>query len=90
MTAKEYLEYIVQQIHTTVVATVDEEGLPGNQGQPQQNNHQYNHQGNGQYAPQSYQHAQQYANPGQYSTPQNYGTPEGYEEYNVSDGDLPF
>ena len=61
---------------------------PANQGQ--QNNHQYSRQGNGQYAPQSYQHAQQYANPGQYSAPQNYGTPEGYEEYNVSDGDLPF
>ena len=61
---------------------------PPNQGQ--QNNHQYNHQGNGQYAPQNYQHAQQYANPGQYSAPQNYGTPDGYEEYNVSDGDLPF
>lgn len=61
---------------------------PANQGQ--QNNHQYSRQGNGQYAPQSYQHAQQYAKPGQYSAPQNYGTPEGYEEYNVSDGDLPF
>ena len=61
---------------------------PTNQGQ--QNNHQYSRQGNQQYAPQSYQHAQQYANPGQYSAPQNYGTPEGYEEYNVSDGDLPF
>ena len=61
---------------------------PANQGQ--QNNHQYSRQGNGQYAPQSYQHAQQYANPGQYSAPQNYGTPNGYEEYNLSDGDLPF
>ena len=28
MTAKDYLEYIVQQIHSTVVATVDEDGLP--------------------------------------------------------------
>lgn len=28
MTSKEYLEYIVQQIHSTVVATVDEDGLP--------------------------------------------------------------
>ncbi len=28
MTVKEYLEYIVQQIHSVVVATVDEDGLP--------------------------------------------------------------
>ena len=28
MTAKDYLEYIVNQIHSTVVATVDEDGLP--------------------------------------------------------------
>ena len=28
MTAKDYLEYIVNQIHSTVVATVDENGLP--------------------------------------------------------------
>lgn len=28
MTAKDYLEYIVKQIHTTIVATVDDEGLP--------------------------------------------------------------
>ena len=28
MTAKDYLEYIVEQIHSTVVATVDEDGLP--------------------------------------------------------------
>lgn len=28
MTAKDYLSYIVNEIHTTVVATVDDEGLP--------------------------------------------------------------
>ncbi len=28
MTAKEYLEYIVREVHTTIVATVDDEGLP--------------------------------------------------------------
>ena len=28
MEARDYLEYIVQEIHTTVVATVDDEGLP--------------------------------------------------------------
>ena len=28
MTARDYLEYIVEQIHSTVVATVDEDGLP--------------------------------------------------------------
>ena len=28
MTAKDYLDYIVTQIHSTVVATVDDEGLP--------------------------------------------------------------
>ena len=28
MTAKNYLEYIVRDIHTTIVATVDDEGLP--------------------------------------------------------------
>ncbi|MBR1393086.1 MAG: 4Fe-4S binding protein [Ruminococcus sp.] len=28
MTAKDYLEFIVEQIHSTVVATVDEDGLP--------------------------------------------------------------
>ena len=28
MDTKEYLEYIVKVIHTTVVATVDDEGLP--------------------------------------------------------------
>ena len=28
MTAKEYLEFIVDEIHSTVVATVDEDGLP--------------------------------------------------------------
>lgn len=28
MNAKDYLEYIVEQIHSTVVATVDEDGLP--------------------------------------------------------------
>ena len=28
MTAKNYLEYIVREIHTTIVATVDDEGLP--------------------------------------------------------------
>ena len=28
MTAKSYLEYIVREIHTTIVATVDDEGLP--------------------------------------------------------------
>lgn len=28
MTAKDYLEFIVNQIHTTIVATVDENGLP--------------------------------------------------------------
>lgn len=28
MTARDYLEYIVREIHTTIVATVDDEGLP--------------------------------------------------------------
>lgn len=28
MTAEEYLSYIVNEIHTTVVATVDDNGLP--------------------------------------------------------------
>ena len=28
MEAKEYLAYIVNEIHTTIVATVDDEGLP--------------------------------------------------------------
>lgn len=28
MTTKEYFDYIVEQIHSTVVATVDEDGLP--------------------------------------------------------------
>lgn len=28
MKAKEYLAYIVNEIHTTIVATVDDEGLP--------------------------------------------------------------
>ncbi|MBR1711738.1 MAG: 4Fe-4S binding protein [Clostridia bacterium] len=28
MTAKDYLNYIVREIHTTIVATVDDEGLP--------------------------------------------------------------
>ena len=28
MTTKDYLEYIVREIHTTIVATVDDEGLP--------------------------------------------------------------
>ena len=28
MTAKEYLDYVVKEIHTTVVATVDDAGLP--------------------------------------------------------------
>ena len=28
MEAKDYLAYIVNEIHTTIVATVDEEGLP--------------------------------------------------------------
>ena len=28
MTAKDYLNYVVKEIHTTVVATVDDEGLP--------------------------------------------------------------
>ena len=28
MTTKDYLEYIVHEIHTTIVATVDDEGLP--------------------------------------------------------------
>lgn len=28
MTAKDYLNYVVREIHTTVVATVDDEGLP--------------------------------------------------------------
>ena len=28
MTAKDYLTYVVKEIHTTVVATVDDEGLP--------------------------------------------------------------
>ena len=28
MMTKEYLEYIVNVIHTTIVATVDDEGLP--------------------------------------------------------------
>ncbi|MGN0273940.1 MAG: 4Fe-4S binding protein [Chordicoccus sp.] len=28
MTAKEYLNYVVKKMHTTVVATVDDEGLP--------------------------------------------------------------
>ena len=28
MTAKDYLRYISEQIHTTIVATVDDDGLP--------------------------------------------------------------
>ena len=28
MPAKDYLEYVVKKIHTTIVATVDDEGLP--------------------------------------------------------------
>ena len=28
MTTKDYLEYIVHRIHTTIVATVDDEALP--------------------------------------------------------------
>ena len=28
METKEYLKYIVEEIHTTIVATVDDEGLP--------------------------------------------------------------
>lgn len=28
MEAKDYLAYIVNEIHTTIVATVDDEGLP--------------------------------------------------------------
>lgn len=28
MTAKDYLDYIVNEIHRTIVATVDDEGLP--------------------------------------------------------------
>ena len=28
MTAKDYLDYLVREIHTTIVATVDDEGLP--------------------------------------------------------------
>lgn len=28
MNTAEYLQYIVQEIHTTIVATVDDEGLP--------------------------------------------------------------
>ena len=28
MTAKDYLKYIVEQIHSVIVATVDEYGLP--------------------------------------------------------------
>ena len=28
MTTRDYLEYIVREIHTTIVATVDDEGLP--------------------------------------------------------------
>ena len=28
MTAKDYLNYVVKEIHTTVVATVDDDGLP--------------------------------------------------------------
>ena len=28
MEAREYLNYIAQEIHTTIVATVDDEGLP--------------------------------------------------------------
>ena len=28
MEAKDYLKYIVHEIHTTIVATVDDEGLP--------------------------------------------------------------
>ena len=56
---------------------------PSNQGQ--QNNHQYSRQGNQQYAPQSYQHAQQYAAPGQYSAPQNYGTPVALSKAQISE-----
>ena len=58
------------------------------------NQQQYNQNGNGQYAPhanQGQQNNHQYSRQGnQQYAPQNYGTPEGYEEYNVSDGDLPF
>lgn len=69
----------------------NQQGSGYNQGPPQQNvSHQYNRQGNQQYAPQNNHPAPQYAPPGQYGAPQNYGTPEGYKEYNVSDGDLPF
>ena len=28
MESRDYLSYLVQQIHTTIVATVDEKGLP--------------------------------------------------------------
>ena len=28
MTAKDYLDYIVNEIHRTIVATVDDDGLP--------------------------------------------------------------
>jgi len=28
METKEYLKYIVEEIHTAIVATVDDEGLP--------------------------------------------------------------
>ena len=28
MEAKDYLKYIVHEIHTTIVATVDDDGLP--------------------------------------------------------------
>ena len=28
METKDYLAYVVKQIHTTIVATVDDEGLP--------------------------------------------------------------
>ena len=28
MESKDYLDYLVQEIHTTVVATVDDAGLP--------------------------------------------------------------
>lgn len=57
-----------------------------------QKNNQQNQNGNGygNQQPQNNHPAPQYAPPGQYGAPQNYGTPEGYEEYNVSDGDLPF